>query len=133
MPVYLYEDDKTGKVYEVVQKMNETHEFFLNGRKLRRVFTIPQASIDTRCNPYSESDFLKITNKRGGTVGQVEDIAKELSEKRGGQDGDPILQKHYKEWSKKRNGKDHPDVVKKKRAERLKKIENKYGVIVKDV
>jgi hypothetical protein len=132
MALYQYIDDDNGRVYDVVQGMNEVHEFFVEGKKLRRVFFPPQTAIDTRCDAHSAADFVKVTNKRGGTIGELMDRAKELSEKRGGVDGDPIARKHYDKYKTSHDGKDHPDVLKSKRKERLKKLEKTHGLIVSD-
>lgn len=131
MPIYTYKDDETGAVYDVIQGMNDKHEFFINGKKLRRIFHVPQASIDTRVNPTDEKGFLEKTSKMKGTIGDMQDFSRELSEKRGGEN-DPVKQNYYKHYAKKRRGKEHPDVIKKKRQERLKNLETKMGIKVTD-
>ena len=136
MPLYKFINVKTKESREIFFHMNDLKIY--NGEEnkevgmWRREYYSPNASIDTKIDPYSVKDFLKVTNKSGGTVGQVEDISRELSEKRGGAEADPIRHKHYENWSKKRCGKDHPEVIKVKRKERLKKLEKKYGIIAKD-
>lgn len=131
MPTYTFIDDDSGEVFDVVQSMNEKHELTINGKQMRRVFHIPQASIDTKVSPSNEGAFLEKTSKMRGTIGDMQDFSKELSEKRGGEH-DPVRQSYYKDYAKKRKGKDHPDVMKKKRQERLKKLESKMGVKVTD-
>ena len=68
MPLYLYENKKTGEVLEVLQGMNDTHEY--NGEDesekglWRRVYVNPNMSTDTKLDPFSESSF------RASTVGK---------------------------------------------------------------
>jgi hypothetical protein len=55
-----------------------------------------------------------MTGNKKGTMGDLFDQSKELSEARkkihGGKD--PVKQKYWKEWSKKRKGKKHPEMFK---------------------
>ena len=118
MPLYLYQNEKTGEIREILQSMNEVHEY--NGkngneRSWKRIFTIPQASIDTKQDPFSANDFLDRTKSKKGTYGNMLDYSKELSEKRTSIVGgvDPIKEKYYKDYSKQRNGAKHPDTLKK--------------------
>lgn len=125
MPTYSYIDDDTGEVYDVFQKMEDVHEYYHNGKKLRRIYYVPNASIDT--NVDSESAFIEKTGKMKGTVGDIQDYARDLSEKRGGYH-DPIRQKYFKEYSKKRGGRKHDEVIKHERKKRIKKLEEKTGL-----
>ena len=53
-------------------------------------------------------DFVEKTRNKSGTIGDLWDMSKELSEKRKKKHGkDPILQKYYKNYSKERNGMKH--------------------------
>jgi hypothetical protein len=125
MPIYSYIDDDTGEIHDVVQGMNDPHEHYINGKKLRRIFYVPNASIDT--NVTSEAAFVEKTAKMRGTIGDIQDYSKELSEKRGGFN-DPIRQQYYKDYSSKRKGAKHPDIIKKQRKNRIKKLETKTGL-----
>jgi hypothetical protein len=131
MPIYEYIDDESGEIHEVVQGMNDKHEFYIEGRKLRRLFSSPNASIDSNIDPSSINQFMEKTSKMRGTIGEMQDYSRELSERRGGE-SDPVRQKHYSDYSKKRNGKEHPDVVAKKKKERLKNLESKIGVKISE-
>jgi predicted nucleic acid-binding Zn ribbon protein len=118
MPLYLYQNEKTGEVREILQSMNDVHEY--NGENgeeenWKRIFTIPQASIDTKQDPFSTNDFLDRTKSKKGTYGNMMDYSKELSEKRASVMGgvDPVKQNYYKEYSKNRRGAKHPDTLKK--------------------
>lgn len=114
MPQYLYVEPDTGKIVEITQGMNDEHVFFdETGKKWNRVFTVPNASIDTiNIDPFSQKDFLKKTAK-AGTVGSLMDRSKEMSEKRKDKAGyDPIQQKFFKDYSKSRRGRKHSEEIK---------------------
>ena len=125
MPIYSYIDDDTEQIHDVVQGMNDVHEYYHNGKKLRRVYYATNASIDT--NASSENSFIEKTAKMRGNIGDIQDYSRELSEKRGGFN-DPIRQRYYKDYSAKRKGAKHPDVIQKERKKRIKKLENKTGL-----
>ena len=128
MPIFLYSNpDNESEVIEVVQSVHEKHEYIKDGKKWIRVFTIPQASIDTRCDPYSVKDFYKSTDNKRETIGTLQDRSAELSEKRKEKEGfDPNKQKYYEDYKKFRKGKEHPDV----RQQKLKNNLSKMGLSV---
>ena len=113
MPIYLFQNPETNEVLEVQQRISDTHEYIDdNGLKWSRVFTVPNASVPnmTRIDAGSEQDFMNKTQNTGGTLGDLFDLSKELSEKRKSQSGnnkDPIEQKFFKDYSKKRKGLKH--------------------------
>lgn len=111
--IYIYENPVSGEQIEVSQGMNDVHEFIDEaGLKWNRVFTIPNASIDTKIDPFSNEAFLNKTSK-GGTVGDLIDRSKELSQIRKDKRGyDPILQKEIKNYKKKYKVA-HPSEIKK--------------------
>ena len=106
MPEYLYENPETGEVIRVVQSISEEHTYSEEGVEFDRVFTVPNMSIDAAADPFSAEQFRQKTKNMKGTMGDMWDYSKELSEKRkeslGGKD--PIRQKAEKEYSKKRKG-----------------------------
>ena len=53
MPEYLYEDPETGEKVSVSQGINENHKYNVDGKEFDRVFTVPNASIDTKIDPMS--------------------------------------------------------------------------------
>ncbi len=110
MPIYIFQRPKSDEIIEVIQGVNDDHVFIDNeGVKWERVFTVPNASIDTRIDPFSEKDFSSKTKNKKGTVGDLMDASKEASEKRDRLTGrDPVKQEHFKNWSKARRGKKHP-------------------------
>jgi len=107
MPEYIYEHPETGEQITVWQSIHEEHVYQVDDVIYNRVYTIPQASIDTKVDPYSAKDFrekVKVQN-----VGDMWDRSKELSEKRKEKEGrDPVQQQYFKDYSKKRKGVKHP-------------------------
>lgn len=111
MPIYLYQNPKTGKVKEIIQSVHDTHEYSENGIKWDRIFTAPEVNtFGTLGAESSARQFSELTGKQKGTMGDLWDRSQELSDKRkklyGGED--PVKKKYYKDWSKKRKGKVHP-------------------------
>ena len=107
MPEYLYSDpDDPNKVVSVNQRMNEKHVYETNGKSWNREYTSPQASENTKIDPFSKKEFSDKTANKQGTMGDVWDRSKELSEDRANKVGgrDPLLQKYFDSYSKKRNG-----------------------------
>ena len=108
MPIYLFENPKTGEIKEVVQKMNEDHIYSEDGVEWKRIFTIPNASIDVMdSDPYSKDAFMKKTN-RNMTVGDMWDISQEMSEKRIQKDGKDYIKENSIKKYEKKTKKDHP-------------------------
>ena len=65
MPQYIFENPKTGETVEVYQSMKEVHEYERDGVKWNRIFTVPQASVDSKFNCWSSHDFVRKTaNKK---------------------------------------------------------------------
>jgi hypothetical protein len=127
MPQYLYQHPESEDVIEVFQHMNDVHEYVdETGVKWNRLFTKPNASIDTEVDPYSSKDFVKITNKPG-TMGDLWDRSAELSNKRSEKEGkDPVKEKFYDSYSKKHNGSKH---YLQQREENSKQLKSK-GIVV---
>lgn len=109
MPIYLFEHPDTKQIVEVLQKMNDEHIYEKDGIKYQRVMTVPRAAMDTQIDPFSSKQFLdKTRNLKGGTVGHLWDLSKELSEKRIQKTGhDSIKEKVVGEY-KKKTKKSHP-------------------------
>lgn len=110
MPLYVFKHPEEEEYIEVVQGINDKHEYFDDfGLKWLRVFTSPQIGIDTvKLNPFSSKDFLKKTDKNC-TVGELMDRSKEFSEKRKAKEGiDIVEQKFHENFSKTRKGRKIP-------------------------
>lgn len=103
MPYYLFSHPETEEVCEIFFHMNDEKVYIdENGLKWKREFVVPQASIDANIDPYSSRAFVEKT-KKAGTVGELFDLSKEMSEKRGGKKNDPIKKTHEQQWKKDRN------------------------------
>ncbi len=120
MPIYLFSNPKDeNEIVEVVMSVNDIHEFFKDGIKWQRVFTRPNASIDTKWDANNPRDFIEKTGKKKGTLGEIMDKSAELSQQREKQMGiDSVKEKTYQQYSKVRGGKTHPE----KRKEIAKKL-----------
>lgn len=120
MPYYTYSSPQTGKTKDIFQGMNDVHEYFdeEEGIMWERVFTVPQASIDTQIDPFNQNQFIDKTGNNKGKMGDVYDRSAEMSAKRAAKAGgvDPLKAKYYEEYSKKRKGKPHPTQIKEKMA-----------------
>lgn len=109
MPYYLFRHPNTEEIQEIFFHMNDEKVYIdENGVQWKREFIVPQASIDTNIDPYSKRAFMDKTSK-AGTFGEMFDISKELSEKRGGIKNDPIKKDFVKNWKQKRNMKHTPN------------------------
>lgn len=110
MPIYIYQNPKTKEIKEIIQSVHDKHEYIENGIKWSRIFTTPQVNTQERLNENStEKDFSRVTGNQKGSVGDLWDRSKELSEKRKKIYGeDKVKGKYFKDWSKKRKGKIHP-------------------------
>lgn len=113
MPCYLYSNPLTGETVEVIQTMNEPHVYFRDGVEFKRVFTIPQAAVDSVIDPFDSKDFARKTGNKRGTIGDLQDRAQELSAQREKILGrDPVKEKSEADWSKKRKGRKKPTISK---------------------
>jgi hypothetical protein len=115
MPLYEFEHPETKQRLLVIQKMNDSHEYTdERGVKWNRVFGVPNARIDAEGDPFSERTFLEKTKNFKGTMGDLYDMSRELSEKRAQKRGgkDPIKDKAVKAYEKKTQ-KPHPLATKK--------------------
>jgi hypothetical protein len=109
MPIYIFQSPKTGEVKEILQNINDDHSYSEGGVVWQRIFTVPNAAIDTKNDIFDSKGFAAKTMNKKGSVGDLFDAAKEASEKREKITGkDPIKQDYFKKWSAKRKGKKHP-------------------------
>lgn len=111
MPFYVYQNPNTGEVIEVMQSMKDKHEYVdSEGVKWDRVFLNPNASVDTKIDPFSQKDFTEKTGKKNGTIGDLWDESKKASEARAKRYGyDPVKKDYFKNYSEKRKGLKHND------------------------
>ena len=121
MPLYCYRHPESEEEIEIIQKMNDVHEYVDGeGVKWDRVFSVPNASIDTKTDAFSPQKFVERTASKKGTMGDMLDYSAEMSAKRAEQAGgvDPVKKQFFDNYSKERKGAKHV-------ADRPKTIENK--------
>lgn len=109
MPIYTYKHPETGEYKEVVQTMSEEHVYTdEQGVEWKRVFTVPNAAMDTREDAWNKNQFINKTGRMKGTVGDVLDYSSELSARRAEANGgeDPVKRKAFNDYEK-RTGKKH--------------------------
>lgn len=117
MPIYTYYNTATEEFRDIFQNMKDKHEYFGESGEEDtwvRVFYAPNASIDSKIDPFNPNDFVAKTASKKGSIGDLLDASKELSEKRASSSGgrDPIKEKYFKEYSEKRKGAKHPEQMK---------------------
>lgn len=113
MPIYIFEHPKTKKVIEIIQNMNDDHVYIdEKGVKWNRIFTKPQASMDTQIDSHNSKDFVSKTRNKNYSVGQMWDMSAELSQKRGGASGQDEIRSRAEKAYEKRTGKKHPHAKK---------------------
>jgi hypothetical protein len=123
MPIYIYKHPKYEKYIEIFQSINDEHIYIDNNKiKWLRVYTVPNFSIDTKIDEFSQNDYIEKTKNKKGTLGDLLDRSKDLSEKRKKINGgiDPVQEKFFKNYSKQRKNKKHPSDP--KRYEKLNKM-----------
>ena len=118
MALYLYENVETGEVREVVQGMNDVHEYYgEDGTEVglwRRVYVNPNMSTDTKLDPFSPESFVTSTVGKKDSYGDLFQRSAEASAMRAEKAGgvDPVKQKTYDDYRKMTNGKAHPEQMK---------------------
>ena len=127
MPEYLYKNPQTGEVKGVIQTMREEHVFIdEEGLEWKRVYTSPNASIDSlsNTNPFDTRAHVNKTGAMKGSLGDLFNVSKEMSERREQKLGheDPVKRQFFKDYQKKNNGAKHF-------SDRPDKIETKHAII----
>lgn len=112
MPYYLFQHPKTKEVREIFFLMNDEKNY--HGEKdeskveWKRIFTVPQASIDVRIDPFDKTAFIRKTEAKKDTFGAMWDQSAELSKKREEKLGhDPVKEAYFDNYKKHRNGVAH--------------------------
>lgn len=111
MPFYIFKHPKKERYKEIFQNMEDEHQYTEDGVQWERVFSVPNAAINSRLDG-SEANFRSYFDNKKGTIGDAWDASQEASEKRKKEMGhDPVKEQYYKDYSKKRNGLKHPDQI----------------------
>ena len=101
MPEYIYEHPETGEQVVVLQSVHEEHVYEIEGVEYNRVYTVPNASIDTQIDPHSAKDFRE---KAKGSIGDLWDQSAEASSKRKERHGhDPVKKKFFEDPTRTKN------------------------------
>jgi len=110
MPIYTFQNDKTGEVKDIVMTMNEEHRYIdESGFEWRRIFAVPQAAIDAKADITNSKTFVEKTGKQKGKMKDLFEQSQEASAKREKKFGiDPVKKKYFEDYSKTRKGKKHP-------------------------
>lgn len=133
----MFEHQETGETAEVFFHMKD--EKVYNGEdgtqtgQWKRVFLIPQASIDANIDPFDKNAFINSQNLKKETIGSTLDRSAEMSERRAAIMGgvDPVKQKALESYAAKRHGKRHPEELKqsmKKANDEANKALSKLGI-----
>ena len=127
MACYSYFNPITKETIHLNQSMTEEHRYFKDGIEWERIFYKPNAAIDSKWDANSSSDFVAKSAKKRGTINDLWDKSKELSEIRKEKMGkDEVKEKYYENFAKARNGKEHPDI----KALKLKESLGKKGISI---
>jgi len=121
MALFLFENIKTGETRDIFFKMNDVKVY--NGESgdevgvWERRYYAPNASIDTKIDPFSSSDFVRKTENKKGSYGSLLDASKEAGLARQQKAGfDPVKEDSIRKWKKDRllkSGKErtHPSEI----------------------
>lgn len=110
MPLYTFEHPTTLEQIDILQRMKEDHTHVdQEGVEWNRVFTSPNAAIDTRPDIFSTNSLTGATNNKKDSYEDLVKRSQEASEKRAEKAGgrDPVKQVWYDNYAKKRQGKRH--------------------------
>jgi len=132
MPIYTFENPNSGKIVEVFQAMNDKHIYIdESGLEYRRLYSSPNMAIDSQFDAFSSKDFAEKTRSKKGTIGDLINKSKELSEKRGGNVNDPVLKNFYSSYQKD-NGVKHSSEIKSEKLEKANNKLKKFGISLSD-
>lgn len=108
MPLYSFQSPTTGEIIDIYFGMNDPKEYRdSEGVLWERVWEKPHATVHGNSDPFDSKAFVEKTRNMKGTVGDLWDMSRELSEKRGGKENDPIRKDALKKNSAERGGKEH--------------------------
>ncbi len=131
MPVHSFRSPDGKETSILVSIHADVHEHqvqIIDGVEWKRVYDgAPLAAIDTRVGDATRADFRKITEKRGITIGEMQDEAAAMAAHREEKQGqDPVTERYYANYEKEMGDK-HANV---KIREANKRLEG-YGIKIK--
>lgn len=139
MPLYQFRSED-GEVLSITMDTKQPLEAYhfqkVDGKVYKRVYTVPNMSVDSRPG-LSESEFRRATSSKNMKVGEMQALSREMHEKRTEKEGrDEVKEKWYDQYEK-NIGKKHDNVVRRetqaqrrKKASKAKEKLKKYGVEV---
>lgn len=110
MPLYFFQNQQTEEIREVFFHMNDVKEYFgdpedNDAAEWKRIYTVPMASIDTEIDPFDKNAYMRKTENKNTTLGEMWDKSAEMSRKRAERTGkDPVKEKFLDNYKKERNG-----------------------------
>jgi len=100
----------------------------VDGVVYKRIYSVPRAATNSRAGDLSEQDFIRVTQNKNLTMGEMQNISREMHEERKSKAGtDVVKERFYKDYEK-RIGKPHTDVVRRERVAKAKAKMDKFGV-----
>lgn len=115
MPNYLFQRVGSEETKEFTFSMKEVPSFGTvikrDGIKWKRLMLNPQVACAglKAIDPYSPQAFVNKTGQMKGTLGDLWDASKELSERRAQKEGgtDPLRKKYYADYKRRKRGTPH--------------------------
>lgn len=134
MPNYPYISQSTGEERDFFYRMKDVPASNVlieaDGQKWKRQMVASQLAVAglKPIDPHSPKQFVEKTGAMKGTVGDMWDLSKELSEKRAAKDGtDKVKETYYKNYSKNRRGTPHMKQLAEKQAAATKAANEKMA------
>lgn len=133
MPYLPFRHPKNGKRRNIYVGAKEPAENFQRqidekGTVWKRVFEAPQLAMAglKPVDPYSEKAFVNKTGQMKGTLGDLWDASRELSERRAEKDGvDGVKQKFFDQYAKQHKGRRHMNEKAEKHKTAIKDLNTK--------
>jgi len=115
MPNYVFQKVGSEETKEFAFSMKDAPSFGKviqrEGAKWKRLMVNPQVACAglKALDPYSPKDFVNKTGQMKGTLGDLWDASKELSERRAQREGgaDPLRKKYFTDYKKRKRGTPH--------------------------
>jgi len=115
VPLYCFTNSDESEYVDVFFHMNDNKVYMgPDGKEWRRVYTSPNASIDSKIDPFSSRDFVEKTGKKKGNFGNLLDAAKEASIQRAEKEGRDVVKEKWLKNYETTNGVKHFDSSKDK-------------------
>ncbi len=135
-PVHDFQCETTGEVLAIYVEIKapaaEHHTQTVAGKVYKRVYAAPRAARDTRTNDATQQDFMRTTEGKNVTVGDLHKISEEMSAHRADKNGgsDPVKERFYAAHERE-YGEKHADVVKREKLASANKRLEEWGISVK--